>query len=127
VIRILTFLWGVAVLVAALLAAYVTLLAIVLTLPDNPCSLGDEPCDGTVQLRVAGVLSALLGSGAVIGSLGAALSYGYCAIRPSERVRRRANRLFLVALACAAGFALIVALVYVAGELGVDFTIDRPQ
>jgi sensor domain CHASE-containing protein len=55
VIRILTFLWGVAVLVAALLAAYV------------------------------------------------------------------------VALACAAGFALIVALVYVAGELGVDFTIDRPQ
>jgi hypothetical protein len=127
VIRILTFLWGIAILVAALLAAYITLLAVVLTLPDNPCSLGDEPCDGTVQLRVVGVLSALLGSGAAIGSLGAALSYGYCALRPGERPRRRANRLFVIALACAAGFALLVALVYVAGELGVDFTTDRPQ
>jgi hypothetical protein len=126
-LRILAFLWGVAVLVAALLAAYITLLAIVLTLPSNPCSLGEEPCDGTVQLRVAGVLSALLGAGAVMGSLGAALSYGYYAVRPGERVRRRANRLFLVALACAAGFALIVVLVYVAGELGVEFTTDRPQ
>jgi hypothetical protein len=124
---VLTLLWGVAILVVALLAAYVTLLAIVVTLPDNPCSLGDEPCDGTVQLRVAGVLSAILGSGAAIASLGSAVSYGCYAVHPTERARHRANRLFVIALACAAGFALLVALVYVAGELGVDFTIDRPQ
>jgi hypothetical protein len=126
-LRILTFLWGVAILVAALLAAYVTLLAIVFTLSDNPCALGDEPCNGTVPLRIFGVLFTLLGSGAVTGSLGAAVSYGAYAIRPEERKRRLANRFFVTASACAVGFALLIALVFVVGELGVDFTTDRPR
>ena len=120
-------LWGVALLVAALLAAYLTLLAVIFTLPANPCSLGDQPCNGTVPLRVFGVLLTITGSGAVIGSLGAAVSYGLYAVRPRGRTTRVASRLFLVALACAAGFALLLALIWTAGSLGVHFTTDRPQ
>jgi hypothetical protein len=125
--RILTFLWGALVFVASLLAAAITLIGSVITLGDDPCALGDEACNGTVSLRVVGVLFTLLGAGAVIGSLGAALSYWFYAIRPDPWTSRRANRLFLGALACAAAVVLLFALASGATDLGVDMTTDRPQ
>jgi hypothetical protein len=126
-IRILTLLWGVVVLTAALFAAVITLIGSVITLGDDPCALGDEACNGTVALRVVGVLFTLLGVGTVIGGLGAALSYGFYAIRPAPRTRRRANLLFLAALACAAAVVLLFALASLAHDLGVDYSTDRPQ
>jgi ferric-dicitrate binding protein FerR (iron transport regulator) len=78
-------------------------------------------------LRVVGVLFTLLGAGAAIGGMGAAVSYGLYAFRPDRRTRRRANRLFLTALACAAAVVLLFALGALAGDLGVDFSTDRPQ
>jgi hypothetical protein len=115
------------VLAAALFAAGITLIGSVITLGNDPCALGDEACNGTAPLRVVGVLFTLLGAGAAIGGMGAAVSYGLYAIRPDRRTRRRANRLFLAALACAAAVVLLFTLASLAGDLGVDFSTDRPR
>ena len=98
--RLLTLLWSVAVLIAALLAAYITVFA------------------AAHSVRILGVLWALCGAGAVIGFLGAALSYGYWAIRPQPHIQERARHLFLVALAGVAAFVLVSAVAWVATELG---------
>jgi hypothetical protein len=123
----LAFVWGVAVFAAAVSAAVITSIGTVITLGDDPCALGDEACNGTAPLRVVGVLFTLLGAGAVIGGLGAAVGYWFYAVRPNVRARQRANRLFLGALACAVAVVLLFVLVGIAGDLGVDFTTDRQQ
>jgi hypothetical protein len=125
--RILSFVWGVAVLVGAVIAAYFLLIGVLLTLADNPCSLGDEPCEGTPALRVIGAVFTLLAGGAVISGLGAAVSYGIYAISPDGSAGRRANRLFLAAVTCAGAVVLLVLLVSFAADAGLHLkTYTRP-
>ena len=126
-LRSLSFVWGVAVLAGAVVAAYFLLIGVLLTLADNPCSLGDEPCKGTPALRVVGVVFTFLAGGAVISGLGASVSYGIYAISPDGGAGRRANRLFLAAVMCAASVVLLFLLVSFAADAGLHLTTDgRP-
>ena len=88
-----------------ILVALVVVVAVValflgsIELNDNPCALGDEPCDATIGDRVIGITAVLGG----IGTLGFALAsavYAFAfAAKPTERRRRLWGRCALIAVA----------------------------